>query len=229
MQHHYYSNRIYHSRPDSYAEGRNNHEASYRPRFAPRMASEPVQMHDAHRPNPPPAVYPIQGYQRSYDTVASGSNSGSNMTDQWAHSTDPSSENSSVDRVQAAQALPPPPPPKPDLAEVYGFNGFGEAPALQSPSYGDVVVSNGGRPSASSTPYEAHHAMTRPSMGVLADTPPPPVPPHHAPSQDRTPTARMPIKLGAPTNSGAAVDPSTARPGAGEKRKSSWFKRFSKG
>ncbi len=150
------------------------------------------------------------------------------MTDQWGNSTDPSSENSSVDRVQAAQTSAPAPPPKPDLAEVYGFNGFGETPALQSPGYGDVLDQYGGSPSGPSRPYEADKAMAGPYGGVSADTPPPPVPPHHAP-QDRAPGPRLPIKLGGgASNPAATVEPSTARPGPGEKRKS-WFKRFSKG
>lgn len=44
-------------------------------------------------------VYPIQGYQDSYDTVHTGESSGSQSTDMYGNSTDPSSENSSIDRM----------------------------------------------------------------------------------------------------------------------------------
>lgn len=41
-------------------------------------------------------LYPSHGHQPSYDTIATGA--GSYGTDTWANSTDPSSQNSSVDR-----------------------------------------------------------------------------------------------------------------------------------
>ncbi|KAI9731493.1 MAG: hypothetical protein M1834_004613 [Cirrosporium novae-zelandiae] len=66
--------------------------------------------------------YGAHGYQQSYDTVASSG--GSHGTEPWGNSTDPSSENSSVDRLQHVAK-------QPDLGEQYGFNGFGGAPQLQ--------------------------------------------------------------------------------------------------
>jgi hypothetical protein len=88
--------------------------------------------------------YPQQSYQRSNDNITAASGSGSNGTDQWAHHTDPSSANSSLDRLQNQQQplqQPPQQPPqqqhhqKPErnLAEAYGFNGFGPNPQLDPP------------------------------------------------------------------------------------------------
>lgn len=75
-------------------------------------------------PNSPQAVYPPQpGYQESYDNVTAASGSNSNKTDQWGNSTDPSSVNSSLDRLQHQQQ-------QQNLEKTYGFSGFGNAPQL---------------------------------------------------------------------------------------------------
>jgi len=61
-----------------------------RPSFgAPRMQSEPYMQ----RPYPP-----HHGYHQSQDTMATGVTNGSDSTGPWANSTDPSSENSSIDK-----------------------------------------------------------------------------------------------------------------------------------
>ena len=44
-------------------------------------------------------VYPQHGYHQSHDTVTSGQTYGSDSTGPWANGTDPSSENSSLDRI----------------------------------------------------------------------------------------------------------------------------------
>lgn len=44
-------------------------------------------------------VYPAHGYPQSFDTVATGNSNGS--SEPWGNSTDPSSENSSIDRMHA--------------------------------------------------------------------------------------------------------------------------------
>jgi len=75
----------------------------------PRTASEP-QFNNG--------IYPGPGNQQSYETVTTASGSGS---DQIGYSTDPSSENSSIDRV-------PPHVPVKEPQETYGFNGFGNTP-----------------------------------------------------------------------------------------------------
>jgi len=63
-------------------------------------------------------VYPMTGNQQSYETVTSGSSG-----EPLGYTTDPSSENSSLDRVQPIQNREP--------GENYGFNGFGGNPQLQ--------------------------------------------------------------------------------------------------
>jgi hypothetical protein len=81
---------------------------------------------------PPIRVYPSHGYQQSYDTVTTASGTGSHGTEQWGNSTDPSSENSSLDRINQVA--------KPDLGEVYGFSGFGGAPQFQGPILRNTVT-----------------------------------------------------------------------------------------
>ncbi|EPE29675.1 hypothetical protein GLAREA_00835 [Glarea lozoyensis ATCC 20868] len=75
----------------------------------PRTASEP-QFNNG--------VYPSPGNQQSYETVTTASGSGS---DPIGYSTDPSSENSSVDRIAPQVPIKEP-------QETYGFNGFGTTP-----------------------------------------------------------------------------------------------------
>ncbi|KAK6431509.1 hypothetical protein LTR95_012333 [Oleoguttula sp. CCFEE 5521] len=85
----YYGNGT--TRPDSYAEG----PGSQRQRYGNRVASDTTGM----RSNGGNGVYPQHGYHQSHDTV--GTN-GSDSTGPWANSTDPSSENSSLDRLHMA-------------------------------------------------------------------------------------------------------------------------------
>ncbi|KAF2270535.1 hypothetical protein CC78DRAFT_539055 [Lojkania enalia] len=80
-------------------------------------------------------VYPSQGYQQSRDTVITG---GSNGSQSEPYSTDPSSENSSIERAPA--------PAKPDMGEQYGFSGFGGGPQFQGPileEYGNSAGPSG--------------------------------------------------------------------------------------
>lgn len=70
-------------------------------------------------------LYPQQGYQKSYDNVTAGSGSGSN-TDQWGNSTDPSSVNSSMDRLQQQQQQ------ERQFADSYGFNGSNAGPQVDN-------------------------------------------------------------------------------------------------
>lgn len=152
-------------------------------------------------------TYPLPTYPQSYDTGGSVSANDSHGTDQWGNSTDPSSENSSIDRVQPAQ--------KPDLGEVYGFNGFGgapqfqgpileehgkDAPAYGQPGYGQSPTAGAGQP------YQGNGASTRSAP--------------HGRAKENTPKA--PIKLG---NSTAAILSSSA---STEKKKSWLRRRFSK-
>lgn len=109
------------ARPDSYYNGGDNAAGpsnGYHPNRAryPRTASEP-QFNNGHGGG----VYPVPGNQQSYETVTTASGSGSSA-DPAGYSTDPSSENSSVDRIAPV--------------ETYGFNGFGNTPQYAPPGNG---------------------------------------------------------------------------------------------
>ena len=180
-------------RPDSYyntgdnGAGPSNGYYPNRARY-PRTASEP------HFGNGG-SVYPPNGNPQSYETVTTGSGSSG---DPAGYSTDPSSENSSVDRVA-------PLPPK-EPVEIYGFTGFGNSPQYLPPGSGlnEQYISNGG-PVQQGNGYQ--------NQG------PPPVP------RKESTGPRVPIKLGATSGN---AQPMEKRPGAGEKRKSWFGKRFSK-
>lgn len=119
------------SRPDSYIDayqngnaGPSNQENQYpypnrRPRQNPRVQTEQgVYGNNVAYGSPTSPLQ--QNYQQSYDNVTalSGSGSGSNHTDPYGNSTDPSSLNSSVDQL-AQQRLE-------ERAQAeYGFQGFG--------------------------------------------------------------------------------------------------------
>ncbi|KAI9830766.1 MAG: hypothetical protein M1826_004399 [Phylliscum demangeonii] len=247
----YYANRTGGSRvgnPTDHNAGPYQHPPS-RPRFGGRIATETPPP-----PPPPPhhggsypghAVYPSPAYQRSYDTVTSASGTGSNNTETWNTSTDPSSENSSIER---GMPQPPPAPAKPDLAEVYGLTTFGTHPDLPPPSlagYHAPSAPSGrmpGAPGASPSGDGGYGGYGLPSAasglgpGVTsapmnADYPspagpgPPPVPRHYAPPAAATASGRAPIKLG-----GSPDGPPTSLPRTTSvEKKKGWFKRFSRG
>ncbi|KAN0073949.1 DUF2406 domain containing protein [Elaphomyces granulatus] len=160
--HGYYNGRGNSSRPDSLVDNHggggpnpptynphptsNSHGGRPRQRYNDRMHPDSM----IHTQN----FYPQQSYQRSNDNITAASGSGSNGTDQWANHTDPSSVNSSLDRLQQQQQQQhqQQPPhqqqqqqlqqhphqhqhqqkPERNLAEAYGFNGFGPDPQLDS-------------------------------------------------------------------------------------------------
>ncbi|KAG9238363.1 hypothetical protein BJ875DRAFT_57452 [Amylocarpus encephaloides] len=149
-------------RPDSYyttdnAAGPSNGYYPNRARY-PRTASEP-QFNSAQ-------VYPGPSNQPSYETVTTASGSG-NSADPIGYSTDPSSENSSVDRIQALPAKEP--------QESYGFNGFGTTPQFAPPGNGLNRQSSG-------------NGAQRPPNGYQNQGPPPPAKSVNAPGG--------PIRLG---------------------------------
>jgi hypothetical protein len=160
------------TRPDSYYNNNNNNtnpgdnagpSSGYYPNRAryPRTASEP------HFNSGGQGVYPVSGIQQSYETVNTASGSGSSG-DPAGYFTDPSSENSSVDRVA---------PPQKDPAETYGFNGFGNAPQYLPP--GNGINEQYGWNGAQQQGGGYHHQG------------PPPVP------RKEPASARGPIRLGA--------------------------------
>lgn len=166
-----------------------------------RMQSDPGWNRYPHG-NGGNGVYPVQGYQQSRDTV---NTNGSNGSHSEPYSTDPSSENSSIERSAGAM--------KPDMGEQYGFNGFGGTPIQEELHSGIGPVSNG-------------YAVQRPNGTLNYGAPPvptkqgPPAPPPHA---------NKPIKLTKSNDApGAETRPAPLQRQSTEKRKS-WFKRrFSK-
>jgi hypothetical protein len=190
------------SRPDSYYDNNSRPSNGYYPSRAryPRTASEPQFNNNT-------TIYPAHGVQQSYETVTTASGSGSSG-DPLGYSTDPSSDNSSLDRIQ--------PPSVPEHNFANGLNNYGGTQNNQVANYasngyggysgkqGDMPVMNGG--------YQ----------GPTGGPPPPP----RKESVQGPP--RVPIKLGSSGTSGQTTyEP--PRPAAGEKGKSWFGKRFSKG
>ncbi|KAL8654900.1 MAG: hypothetical protein Q9210_001226 [Variospora velana] len=199
----HYSNHLSTGRPDSYVDNYVPNQPGYGRRISQRVNSDPTLYGSNNH-----GLYPAHGYHQSYDTAASGSGNESHNTDPWGNSTDPSSENSSIDRIQV---------PKPDPAETYGFNGFGGAPHFQgpileenganSPAYGQIGYGQAKKTVMGSPTYSRNGFS--------------PAPPPHGTRNQAPP--RAPIRLGNP--------PATERPmpsAPGEKRKSWLKRRFSK-
>lgn len=130
--------------------------------------------------------------------TASGSGSAGEPA---GYSTDPSSENSSVDRIAPLPAKEP--------GETYGFNGFGGTPQYAPPGSGlqDQYVAN------------SANGAQRQGNGYQNQGPPP------VPRKESA--SRVPIKLGA-SSGNVSPQNESERPSTGEKRKSWFGKRFSK-
>ena len=247
-----YGNRMAPSRPESYIDSYGYASSSrrspapfgpvpHRRGFGPRNNSEPM-MHSSHPRDPRGSnMYNDQRREQrqqnytdpqTYDTATQGSASGqSHGTEPWNTSTNPSSENSSVDRFQQAQAKQP---PKPDLGESYGFSGFGGAPQgldyNQDPSNYGVsgsgldrrpVARNDGPPPPPPHNYSNYQAsMRQPPQGQPQQGQPP-----------RGPNALRKQRASTFDTGGSfkeRPDSSKQRPETGEKRKSWLMRRFSK-
>lgn len=215
------------SRPESYVDGygygynRQSPAPFSNPpqrRFGPRNHSDPALYGNNSKPNSH-GVYTNQSYQSTYDTVATtGSGSGNSNAEPWSNSTDPSSENSSVDRVN--------PTAKPDLAETYGFSGFGGAPQFQGamleepgragPAYGQQNYGQNGA-------YQGYGQQN-------SDIPPPP-PPHMSKRPGGNhPLPKLPTSQSMPRYDTNRHTPAVEQNGldSGGKRKSWLRRRFSK-
>jgi hypothetical protein len=132
-----------------YGEQRPGQYSNGPPRRHPnsRMGSDPMMY--SQRP------YGQHGYQHSADTMATG---GSDSTGQWANSTDPSSENSSIDK--AARSYGENAYPQPGYGQNNGYapNGYqgpipedgaypmrgGPAPTQQAPQRRPIALGNSG-------------------------------------------------------------------------------------
>lgn len=182
-------------------------------RFGPRNHSDPTLYgHHGHQ-----GVYPSHGQQPSYDTVGTTSNQ-SHGTDQWGNSTDPSSENSSVDKFQ-------PGVPKQDPGETYGFNGFGAGPQLQGPILEEMGHD---APSYGQPGYGLSQVATTNGFPYQGNDVPPAVPAHDTSMvPPRNVASGAPIRLGTSSNGGYNSVPPPV-PSKQEKRKSWLGRRFSK-
>lgn len=196
----YYQNgRGYGPRPDSVAEDYEGREPrySYPPR-AMRPGSSPM-LSGPNTEN----IYPSHGHQPSYDTITTGG--GSYGTDTRGNSTDPSSQNSSVDRF----------PTKPEEHSGENNQGIGYSNGPYSPvapvysSEQSFWRGANGRPQA---PYGRSKYMNGGVDNSQAQSPAVPS------KEDRPP---VPIKLNTGPDAGAQPTPPPKR--------QSWLKRrFSK-
>ncbi len=188
-------------RPDSYYDNNVRPSNGYYPSRAryPRTATEPNF-------NNGTGVYPVNGNPQSYETVATASGSGSSG-EPLGYSTDPSSENSSVDRIQSTGI--------PEQMNYNGANNYSGTSNYQGSNY----ASNGygGYPGKQSE-------MPMMSGGYQGQNGGPPPPPR---KESASIPPRVPIKLGQSAG-GPPTSYQAPRPGAGEKRKSWFGKRFSK-
>ncbi len=189
------------SRPDSYYDNNARPSNGYYPSRAryPRTASEPQFNSGA-------GIYPVHGIQQSYETVTTASGSGSSG-DPLGYSTDPSSDNSSLDRVQ------PPAPPEHNYS--VGLNGYGGAQNNQMVNYSTNGYGGDGMKQSD---------MPLMNGGSQGQTGGPPALPRKDFVQG---PPRVPIKLGSSATGGPTTY-EAPRPGAGEKRKSWFGKRFSR-
>ena len=200
------------------------------------MSSAPGYTHSEY------GVYPSHYNQGSHDTIYTGESNGS--SEPWGNSTDPSSENSSLDRIQAARQMEydmyggAPYARHDAIQEEYGYDhqdyppGPSHIPSNkyprrpQNPAYPPQYYQNGNSPVGNYSP-------NNPQSGA---EPPPPVPAHAA-SQPQTGPPPVPIKLG--NTEANDPRPSVANssrsaqlhknPSDGSKRKSWLKRRFSKG
>jgi hypothetical protein len=198
-------NRGSYSRPDSYIDnlGGSSSNQQYNPHYPYNYGGRAQRPRQASRINSEfgngastSNFYPQQSYQRSNDNMTAGS--GSNNTDQWGNTTDPSSVNSSMDRLQQQLQNPP----KPEIskpAEMSGLNGFEPGPQLDA-SFRD--------PSAPTPPpHKDQPAYVNGANGVNGQGEAPPPPP---PTKDSVPSRP------------------TLKKGGSEKRASWLKKRFSR-
>jgi len=127
---------------DSGEAGPSNGYVPNRARY-PRTASEP-QFNAGQG-----GVYPAAGAQHSYETVTTASGSGSS-SDHHGYSTNPSSENSSMDKIT----------PMRDDGNNYGFNGYGNTNSHLNPGHNQYNMSG-----ASGVPRSSNQAPPPPPHG----------------------------------------------------------------
>ena len=164
-------------------------------------------------------VYPTHGYQQSRDTVNTRGSNGS-QSEPWTYSTDPSSENSSIERNT--------PVTKPDFGEQYGFAGFGGTPQFQGPVLKEYENNNEVSYRQQNGAGPSSNGVNLPQRRNGADVPPPV--PVKLQSSKNSNVIKLSGDYSQPLgqSSGNAQTRPIMRSNTGEKKKS-WFKRrFSK-
>lgn len=149
----YYGSRQSLAARDSWQDNGYGSSPAPRARYS-RMQGDPSWNRQSNGHN----VYPTPGYQQSRDTIITG---GSNGSHSEQYSTDPSSDNSSIERGGPVR------PPQPDVGEQYGFSGFGGNPQLDQ--YG-----NGRGPSNNVYSQQQQHLPRVPEQNVRQAPQPPP-------------------------------------------------------
>lgn len=190
------------SRPDSYYENNYNNNGYFPNRQRhPRTPFEPMSNNNS-------GVYPPNGNPQSYETVTTASGSGSSG-EALGYSTDPSSENSSFDRIPAAS--------RQEYNE--GYNGYLQPLSNVQTKDG---YAHGGHPSQLSQQYGAGGA----SQGYQSNGYLPQKKSSPPPNTENVPP-RVPIKLG--KSAGGPAQNSTPEPVQEKEKRKGWFsKRFSR-
>lgn len=188
-------------RPDSYYGMDNG---------GPNNAYYPNQ---ARHPRAANGVYPAPGGQPSYETVTTASGSGSSL-EPAGYLTDPSSDNSSLDRMAAVAAA------KEKPSETYGLDGFGQIPQFAPPgSHLELQYSWNG----------AQQQQQRQGNGYSNQGATPPPPPQKGGMGVTAPIRRVPIKLGSTGGNAGPSIPTPTKPVAAAEKRKSWFgRRFSR-
>ncbi|KAI9727885.1 MAG: hypothetical protein M1828_005290 [Chrysothrix sp. TS-e1954] len=197
----------YNGAPSSYRNS--SYRQDYYPPGNAPMRPNPYRQSTAPQMTSPAyndqGVYPGPSYRESYDTVNTGGSSGS-PSEPWGNSTDPSSENSSFDRIQYANG-------RADYNDAYGSpHGMPMREAIQE-EYGydghDYPVSQQFQPPVRAA-YQNGPVGNIPNGMSMA---PPPPPKHLAQQQRQPPTNQIP--LGRQPTSGSGPGP--APPGGGSR------------
>lgn len=171
--------------------------------------------------------YPQHGYHQSYDTVNTGVTNGSDSTGPWANSTDPSSENSSIDKGNAVNKPPTPMDPYGGYA-TNGYNGtIMEEQAAGM--YGDYWQRNAnGQPNNYAPPGEYGYGQQNgypPPRDMYARS-------NSTPALQQPSQARRPIQLGGNSSGDVVNRPPANLPPQTRKepeKRQSWLRRrFSK-
>lgn len=212
----YYGSRAAAAARDNYADNSYGQPMGPpRSRYSQRIHSEPM----INRHGNGQGVYPTHGYQQSRDTVNTGGSNGS-QSEPWTYSTDPSSENSSIERST--------PVTKPDPGEQYGFTGFGGAPQFQGPILKEYEDNNEASDRQQNGAGPSSNGGYFPQRQNGADMPPPvPVKLHSSKNSNVIKlSGDYPQPLG--QSSGNAPTRPIMRSNTGEKKKSWLKRRFSK-